>query len=369
MLNGIRVIEIGQAFSAPFGAEILGFLGAEVIKIERPGGDDTRGWGQPFKGDSSMTFCIVNRNKKSVVLDLKQDADREKLDSLIATSDVFLHNLRAGAAEKLGFGAEQMMKKYPALIYAELGAFGNVGPLKEAPGYEMLMQAFSGIMSITGEVDGSPVRAGPSICDFGSGMWLAIGVLTALIERQKTGKGTVVSTSLYEAALNWLLVASGEYFAHGQVPGRVGNGHPDIAPYGLYYTQDGSVILGAGNDRLFGKLAGVLGRNDLLDDERFTTNAARLRNRTALDAEIIDMFKAQTSAYWLQTLKNAGVPCSPVQTVSEALEHPQTAALGIIQHSEDSPDVGYIGLPINFNGERPKLRASAPDLGRDTDSF
>ncbi len=367
MLNQVRVIEIGQAFSAPFAAEILGFLGAEVIKIERPGGDDTRGWGEHYKDGSSITFHMVNRNKKSVVLDLKDSQDKARLDELIGTADVFVHNLRPGSAENLGLGSETLCKRFPRLIYAELGAFGHVGPKRHEAGYEMLMQAFSGIMSITGETDGIPVRSGPSICDFGSGMWLALGVVAALNQRFQTGKGCVVNTSIYETALNWLLVASGDYLAYGRSPVRGGNGHPAIVPYGLFQTKDGALILGAGNDRLFAKLLKVFNREDLLDNPRFQTNAVRVRNRKLVEGEIAAIFVNETTQHWISALTEADVPCSALQTVPEALEHPQTKALKILQATHDHPELRFIGMPLSFNGERPELRTTAPSAGEDTE--
>ncbi len=368
MLDNIRVIEIGQAFSAPFAAQILGFLGAEVIKIERPGGDDTRDWGERLADGSSMIFHSVNRNKKSVVLDLKNPDDKARLEELIGTADVFVHNLRPGSAEKLGLGGESLLEKFPRLIYAELGAFGHLGPMRHEAGYEMLMQAFSGIMSITGEADGIPVRCGPSICDFGSGMWLALGMVAALNRRLQTGEGCIVSSSIYETALNWISVASGDYLGHAKEPERVGNGHPALCPYGLFQTKDSALILGAGNDRLFEKLVKVLNREDLMDDPRFQTNGARIKNRKVVEGEIAAILLRDATQHWVSVITEAGVPCSPLNTIPEALEHPQTKALKILQAADNSPELQFIGLPLSFNGERPKLRNAGPNIGEDTEA-
>lgn len=368
MLNGIRVVEIGQALSAPFASETLGFLGAEVIKVERPSGDDTREWGEPYRDGSSVIFHMVNRNKKSVVLDLAQSGDREKLLAVIGSADVFLHNLRPGSAERMGLGAEALRRQFPKLIYGELGAFGNRGPLRDGAGYEMLMQAFSGIMSITGEPEGVPVRAGPSICDFGSGLWLALGVLAALLKRQQTDAGCTVSTSIYETGLFWSLLPSADYVGHGRQPGRVGNGHPAITPYGLFETGDGSLILGAGNDRLFARLARALDREELAADPRFKENRSRLKHRRVIEGLVAEILLGNTTEHWMSVLSAAGVPCSPVQSVPEAIEHPQTKALGILQQSEGAPDLRIVGLPLSFDGERPALRTSAPKLGADNET-
>ena len=365
MLNGVRVVEIGQALSAPFASETLGFLGAEVIKVERPSGDDTRVWGEQYRNGSSVIFHMVNKNKKSVVLDLTQFADKKRLLAVISSADVFLHNMRPGSAEKMGLGAEALRQKFPKLIYGELGAFGNKGPLRNEAGYEMLMQAFSGIMSITGEPNGLPVRAGPSICDLGAGMWLALGILAALLKRQQTGKGCTISTSIFETALFWSLLPSADYVGHGRLPERAGNGHPAITPYGLFETSDGSLILGAGNDRLFAKLAKALDREDLAADPRFKENQSRLKHRRVIEGLVAEKLLGDTTDHWVSVLATAGVPCSPLQTVPEAIEHPQTTALGILQQSEGAPDLRIIGLPISFDGERPALRTSAPALGAD----
>jgi formyl-CoA transferase len=240
--------------------------------------------------------------------------------------------------------------------------------MSHEPGYEMLMQAFSGIMSITGETDGDPVRCGPSVCDFGSGMWLALGVVAALNRRLQTGEGCIVNTSVYEAALNWILVASGDYLGHGKEPVRVGNGHPAICPYGLYRTKDGALILGVGNDRLFAKLVKVLNRENLLDDPRFRTNTARISHREVVEEEIAGVFSQNTTRHWISVLTGAGVPCSPLHTVPEALEHPQTKALKILETAEDAPELRFIGLPLSFNGVRPGLNEAAPNVGEDTDA-
>ncbi len=366
MLKGIRVIEIGQAFSGPFGAEILAFLGADVIKIERPSGDDSRYWGEPVKDGAAYNYHAVNRNKKSVVLDFTKKEDMDALFGLITGADVLLHNLRPGTAEKLGIGGAEMTRRFPHLVYAELGAFGHLGPLRTEPGYEMLTQAFSGIMSITGEIDGPPVRAAPSICDFGAGMWLAIGVLAALHKRDREGVGCIVNTSIFETAMVWIAVAAGDYLCYGREPPRAGNQHPAVAPYGLFQTADGSIILGSANDRLFKRLAKALGREDFLQEPNYANNVLRVKYRKILEGQIAEIFLHHPSSHWMTLLTEAGVPCAQVQSVSEAIDHPQTIELGIIQTAADDPGFKTVGLPLSFDRRRPDIRRSAPPLGADT---
>lgn len=364
MLDDVRVVEIGQAFAGPFSTEILAHLGADVIKVERPGtGDDARRWGPPFWGDDAAVFHAINSNKRSVALDLKDPRDLAACKDLIGGSDVLVHNLRPGALDKLGLGAEGLSTEFPRLIYAEISAYGHTGPLQDLPGYEVLGQAFGGIMSITGEADRPPVRCGPSICDFGSGMWLAIGILTALHDRVRTGKGGVVQTSLFETALSWGAVAASSYLASGDAPTRQGASHHLIAPYGYFETQTGPVILACASDTLFTKLAHALGRSEWVEDDRFRDNPARVRNKPLIEGLVADILSEQSQAHWFDVLGRAGVPCAPVNSIPEALDHEQTQALGILQTDPARPDITSVGLPISFNSVRPGLRHGAPALG------
>ncbi|MGO4714879.1 CaiB/BaiF CoA transferase family protein [Bradyrhizobium sp. 2TAF24] len=361
LLNGLRVIELGQALAAPFAAEILADLGADVIKAEKPdGGDDARHWGPPFWHDDAALFHQMNRNKRTLAVDLKDDAARGGFIALIGSADVFLHNLRPGVADAMGIGAADMRARFPRLIYGELGAFGHRGPLRERPGYELLLQAFGGLMSITGESGGSPVRCGPSLVDLGTGMWAAIGVLAAVIERARTGQGRLIQASLLETALCWGGIHAANYLASGVAPRPEGASHPSLFPYGAFQTRSGPLIIGAGNDRLFAKLARVLGHPEWASDERFSTNQARVRHRPLLNDMITAGLAADDAAVWAERLEAAGVPCAPIQSIPQALAHPQTAALGLLQRPDANTPVELIGLPLSFDGVRPAIRRPAP---------
>jgi crotonobetainyl-CoA:carnitine CoA-transferase CaiB-like acyl-CoA transferase len=368
-LKGIKVFELGSNLAGPYATWILAELGAEVIKIERPEGDDARSWGPPFWNGTATIFHTVNRNKKSVSMDLKNPEVAAALRRRIASEgDVFLQNLRPGVADSLGFSAESLMAANPRMICCNLLAFGSIGPLKEYPGYDALIQAFGGVMSVTGEEGGSPVRAGVSVMDMGAGMWSAIGILTALYRRGITGKGCVVDTSLFETALGWMAWHSAAFLASGELPVRRGTGARAIAPYQAYQCADGPLIVAASNDRLFAKLARALGRAEWIQDERFKTNPKRVEHREQLDGLLEPILSAAPRAQWQRRLDEAGVPNSPIQSIDEVLAHPQTAALGIVQETGDD-EMRLIGLPVSFDGERPPLRNIAPSLGADNEAW
>ena len=366
-LAGLRVVEFGGNIAGPFATWVLAELGAEVIKIERPEGDDVRGWGPPFIRDASSMYHSLNRNKRSVVADLSDPETVAKLKRLIVEDcDIVLQNMRAGVFEKLGFQAAALMAENPRLIVCNLNAFGTKGPLAGRPGYDALMQAFGGIMSITGEPEGEPVRAGVSIIDEGTGFWSVIGIMAALERRHRTGKGGLVDASLFETALCWMAFYTADYQVNQQLPKRHGSGVRGITPYQAYACADGSLIVAAPNDRLFARLATVLERPEWAADERFKSSPARAENRELLNAMLTDCLGAESRAHWQKCLDAAGVPCTPVQTVDEVLAHPQTAAVGLLQ---ESPEDGIMltGLPVSFDGERPPLRHAAPRLGQDTE--
>lgn len=367
LLNGIRVVELGQILAGPFAAEILGDLGADVIKVEKPnGGDDARGWGPPYwEGDAAL-FHQINRNKRSVTLDLKSPAGIDKLLKLIATADVFVHNMRPGAIETLDLGADRLRKLFPKLIYADIGAFGHVGPLKMRPGYELLLQAFSGVMSITGERDGMPVRAGPSINDLGTGMWAAIGILAALLRRASTGEGCLLQTSLFETALCWTGVPVVNHLASGQRPERLGSAHASVMPYGAFPTATGPLIVAAGNDRLFERLADALGNPPWAKDARFATNDGRVRAREDLERLLVAALAAKPRDEWISLFEAKGIPCAPIMEIPEVLAHEQTRALGMIQSTPESDEIRLVGLPLSIDGERPQARRPRLKLGADT---
>jgi len=368
-LRDITVIELGHSVAAPYAGEILGDLGATVIKIEKPGGDDARKWAPPYLEGMSAIFRSMNRNKLSAVVDLRDPHERERLISLIRErADIVIQNMRPGLVEELGLDAATLRRQMPQLIYCSIGAFGRVGPLQNRPGYDPLMQAFGGLMSVTGEVERPPVRVGTSIIDMGTGLWSVIGILSALHQRAATGEGAVVDTSLYETAVAWMSYHTANYFGSGELPTRHGSGTPSIAPYRAFATKDGYLVVAAGNDKLFAAFARVLGHPEWAHDVRFSTNPERVRHQERLHAMIEDVMAKRGCAEWQADLDAAGVPSAPMQTLDAVLSHPQTQALGLLQ---ESPDRRYrlVGPPLSFDGERPPFRLSTPALGQHTEQL
>ena len=367
-LGGITVVELGQNLAAPYAASIFGELGANVIKIEKDGGDDCRGWGPPFVDGTSTSFHLMNRNKKSIVLSLDQPQDKAVFDRLIAKADIFIHNLRPGVEEKLGVDAAALMRLNPRLIYCGMNAFGHAGPMESKPGYEPLLQAFAGLVSVNGDPAGPPSRVGPSIVDMGTGMWTVIGALTALLNRQATGQGSVVQTSLFETALGWVSRHVADYGATGKIPPRVGTGHNSLTPYQAFEAADGPVVIAAGNDRLFAKMAGVLGHSEWVNDPRFATNAERTRNRDTLLPMIVELVRLRPAQQWTDLLEAAGVPCAPINSVPQVVAHEQTHAIGMLLDSQNE-QLKIMGLPLSIDGQRPGFGAKAPALGEHQQSL
>jgi crotonobetainyl-CoA:carnitine CoA-transferase CaiB-like acyl-CoA transferase len=366
-LAGTVVVEIGHSIAAPFAGLVLGQLGAQVIKVEQPDrGDHARGWGPPLRDGAAAVFHAMNREKLGVAVDLREGGSRDALRRLILErADVVVQNLRPDSIEALGLGAAELTGRKPALIYCNLSAFGGIGPLGRKPGYDPLMQAYGGLMSVTGEAGGPAVRIGVSIVDVGTGMWSVIGILAALLERARTGKGGVVETSLYETALSWMGSHIAEFSAGGEDSRRYGSGAPQIAPYEMFETADSHLMVAAGNDALFAKLSAVLDHPQWSTDERFRSNAARVRNRGALSAMLRDLFRFQPTARWRERLDAAGIPNAPLRTIAEVARDAQTDALDILQ---PVPQAGItaVGIPVRFDGARAPLQRAAPRLGEHT---
>ncbi len=366
-LAGVVVVELGHSVAAPYAGQILGDLGADVIKIEKPGGDDERRWGPPFVDGASATFQSLNRNKQSVVVQPREACERERLLALIdARADVVLQNLRPGQADALGLGAKALLTRKPALVYCNIGAFGATGPLAGQPGYDPLMQAFGGIMSVVGEEGRPSVRVGPSIVDMGTAMWGALGIVAALLRLRATGVGGVVDVSLFETATAWMTMHAAHHLASGEMPRKVGSGQVGIVPYRAFPTADGELVVAAGNDRLFRSLCEALGHPEWASDPRFADNPSRVAHAAPLHALIEARLACHDRAHWSAALSAAGVPCAPVQNVRQMLEHEQTRALGILQAVPGS-SIPMIGLPIRFDGARSMPRSASPALGADTD--
>lgn len=369
-LAGVKVVELGTSVAAPYAAWILGSLGADVIKVERPKtGDDARQWGKMFEDGSSSYFHALNREKRSITIDLTDSAERQWLrDFCTSKADVVIQNLRPGSVDKFGLGPKDLTEANPRLVYCNLGAFGNRGPLKERAGYDPLMQAYGGLMSITGEEGRPPIRVGTSIIDMGTGLWCVVGILAALNRRAETGKGCVVDASLYETAAAWMNNAVAATGIDGQNPLREGSGARGLAPYQAYACSDGHLIIAAPNDRLFDKLADVLGHPEWPEDPRFNSNQNRYQNLDQLNPLIEPVISEHPRAHWQGVLDDVGIPSAPVQQTLEMMSDPQTEALGIIQQGlEGGPRL--MGLPLSFDGERPPLRRYAPNLGEHNDEI
>ncbi len=369
-LHGIRVVEIGSSVAAPYAGWILAALGADTIKVERPGtGDDARQWGALFEDGTSSVFHYLNRDKRSITVDLKQAEQRDWLrDFCVSKADVVIQNLRPGLVDNYDLGATALRSANPRLVYCNLWAFGNTGPLRNRPGYDPLMQALSGLMSITGEAERPPVRVGPSMIDLGTGMWCAIGILAALNKRTETGQGCIVDASLYETSLAWMASATTTAEATGKSPGRQGTRARGMAPYEAYMCSDGYLIVAAPTDRLFERLTMVLGLLGLTDDERFETNQKRYENIEALNAFIAPVLGTQTAEYWQVKLDEVGIPSAPVRDTLQMLDDDQMQALGILQGGLEAAPRS-MGLPLSFDGERPPLRRVAPALGEHDDEI
>lgn len=367
-LDGLRVVEVGQALAGPLAGAILADMGAEVVKVEKPdGGDDARAWGPPWGPEAggeraSLYFHGQNRNKLGVTLDLKAPADVEALHRLCGTADILIQNLRPGVVDALGIGPEAMLERHPRLVYCSIWAFGYEGPMRLAPGFDPLLQAYGAMMSLTGRPEDPPTFCGASINDKATGMFCVIGALAALRQRDRTGRGCLVDTSLFETAVHWVEGPLNGFLADGQVPRRHGTGGAIIVPYQVFDTADKPLCLAAGNDRLWARSARVLGHPEWGEDPRFATGPERVRHKGELLPLIQAALKARTRAEWLDALAAAGVPSGPVNDIAELAATEQLAAVGILQ---DLPEGGprVVGLPISFDRKRPLSARRAPRLG------
>ncbi len=363
-LADIRILDLTSSLAGPYCTEILSALGADVVKIEHPGrGDDSRAWGPAFFAGGSVIFFAANAGKRSLALDVRAPAGREALLRLVERADVFLQSLRPGAAERLGLASEALLAKNPRLVYCSIGSFGRSGPLSGRPGYDPMIQAAGGILSVTGEPDRPGVRVGVSLVDQGTGQWAALGILAALRERDRTGRGRVVDVSLYETALGLLPYQITRYLGTGEISRRHGTAFPLIVPYQVFATRDGELMIAAANDRLFAALCEALDLPELAADPRFATNPERLARREELTRLLGARLRERDSAAWQERLERAGVPVSPVLDVGQVAEHPQTRALGSLQELAGRRT---LALPLSADGERVRHRSPPPLLGQHT---
>jgi crotonobetainyl-CoA:carnitine CoA-transferase CaiB-like acyl-CoA transferase len=365
-LTGIRVIELGQFLAAPFGGMIFADLGAEVIKIERPGvGDDGRRMGPPFRGGDALSFQDLNRGKRSVEIDLKTSTGRSQFMQLAASADIVINNLRPGVSEAMGVDATSSMSVHPHLIYCTLSAMGHVGPMRFHPGFEPLVQAYSGLASVNGFPDRPAVRTGPSVVDLGSGMWIVISALAALQDRQRTGLGAEINLSLFETAITWISQDVSGFMNEGRNPVRRANGHPLLAPYDTFQASDAPIMLSVGNDRQFSRFCVVVGRPYWCESELFRTNAKRLENKVLLNEEVAALIKTQSADFWVAALIHEDVPCARFNTIPTALDSHQVRALELFGtlHDQSGQHRKLLGLPFTINKQRPLMCAPSPEVG------
>ena|SRR5579885_691828 len=371
-LSGILVIDLTRVLAGPYCTLMLAELGARVIKVEPPAGDDARSFGPFVKTKTGKTksgyFMAVNRGKQSIALDLKNDGDRAIFERLLSRADVLVENFRGGTMEKLGYGYDALKEKYPKLIYAAVSGFGHTGPYAARPAYDMVVQAMGGIMSLTGHAGAPPVRVGTSVGDITAGLFATIGIASALYERTKTGRGMKVDVGMLDCQAAILENAIARYAATGEIPGPLGAAHASIAPFAALKTRDSHIVIAAGTDALFARVAKVLGHDEWPGDARFRTNHDRVVNWPALQNEMESALSAKTSAEWLKRLQAEGLPCAPINNVAEMMSDPQIIARNMIVTALD-PDLGALkmqGNPIKLSGHPdPSTRPPAPDLDGD----
>ena len=371
-LAGIRVLDLTRVLAGPTCAMMLGDMGAEVIKVEPPsGGDDTRGWGPPFAGGESAYFLGVNRNKRSITLNLAVPAGQKLLAGLIERADIVIDNFKLGTLAKWGFSDAWFDERAPRVVRCSITGYGSTGPKAALPGYDFILQAESGLMSICGEPDGTPTKYGVAIVDVCTGMLACNAILAALNARHGSGRGQKVELSLYESALHMLVNVASNVLVSGRGGGRFGNGHPSIVPYTTYAAKDAMMALAIGNDTQFAKCASVLGHPEWADDPRFATNRARVEHRLLADGAIAEALAGDTVDNWLAKLKAVGVPCGRINSVAEALADPQTQARQMIETLQH-PTIGtlkLVGIPYKFSGTPASVRRPPPTLGEHTEEI
>ena len=370
VLSDVVVIDLSRVLAGPYCTMMLGDLGATVIKVEHPGkGDDTRHFGPPYIAGESAYYLGLNRNKQSILLDFSTPEGKERLLKLVSTATVLVENFRPGSLERQGLGYEALHAINPGLIYCSISGYGQTGPYASRPGYDFVAQAESGLMSVTGEIDGDPQRVGSPVGDVSAGMFACMSILAALRVRDHTGKGQFIDISLLETTISLLSNVSSNYLISGEEAQRFGNGHPNIVPYQAFHTEDGYVVVSCGNDRLYQALCHLLAREDLAADPRFATNPQRVRNRKELVPVLQEEFLRRRTDEWLPELRAAGIPCGPINTVSQIFNDPHIQARGFVWECEH-PTAGKIklsGSPMHLSETPTRLYKAPPLLGEDDD--
>jgi crotonobetainyl-CoA:carnitine CoA-transferase CaiB-like acyl-CoA transferase len=370
-LEGVRVLDLSRVLAGPYATMVLADLGADVVKVEHPErGDDTRHWGPPFAGGESAYFLSVNRNKRSMGVDLKDPEGLERVRRLAAGADVLIENMRRGTLDKLDLGYEALRETNPGLVYCSITGFGP-GKDRDRPGYDFLIQARAGIMGITGFPDGEPTKVGVAIADIVCGLYAATTILAALRRREISGEGARIEVPLFEATLSWLANRGQEYLVSGEDKGRMGNAHPTIVPYQTFEASDKPVAVAVGNDAQFTRLCEALGREDLAEDERYATNPARVANREELVEILQQEFSNRVADEWVEKIQEAGVPVGPVNALAEVFSDEHVSSSGILGEL-DHPAAGVLEMlasPVFIDGERPPIRRPPPTLGQHTDEM
>lgn len=373
VLENVKVIDLTQALAGPYCTMLLGDMGADVIKVEQPGsGDQSRGWGPPFVEGESAYFLSINRNKRSLTLNIKSDEGRAILHKLVATADVFVCNIpKEASRRRAGIDTETLQTLNPRLIYCLISGYGSDGPYAERPGYDVIAQGEAGLMSVTGEPGGEPMRYPIPIADMTTGMYATIGILGALLARERTGQGQFMDMTLVESQSAWLSILASSLMNGGQEPQRLGNVHPSIVPYQVFKAKDKYIIVAVGTEKLWANFCHSLGLEHLKTDSRFATNPQRLVNREALIAILDDLFTTQSADYWLDKLKEIGIPSGPINTIAETLAHPQHRARNFIVELQH-PAAGLVkslGNPVRLSHTPVSYRLAPPTLGQHTDEI
>jgi len=369
-LSGVLILDLSRVLAGPYATMMLADLGATVIKVERPGsGDDTRQWGPPWAGGESAYYLSVNRNKKSVTLDLKQERARDILRVLAQRADVLVENWRCGTMEAWGIGYKDLQLLNPGLIYCTITGYGQTGPNKDRAGYDAIIQAEGGLMSITGPTEGPPMKVPIAIVDITTGMLSAIAILSALYDRVHSGQGQYIDMALLDAQVAWLVNVGSNYLISGEPGGRFGNAHPNIVPYQPFATADGWIVVGVGNERHWKRLCALANWADLESDRRFATNPARVENRDILVPELEGRFKSRTSEEWLAGLRNEGIPCGPINTVNQVFSDPQILARDMLVElvHPTAGEIKMVGTPFKLSRTPAQIIAPPPLLGQHTE--